>query len=102
MKHSEVLREARDRIEHGSESYVCNALHPAYYPTDASKRAAQLLRDWVGELIAPHLVLENWVRDQGTQVPHGVATPQARITRLAWLDWMVQHWEEIENEQVSA
>ena len=99
MKNSDILRRAYGRIqdEDLSYAYVCVAINPRGCCTAAE----QDLRDWVLDLIPGCYTLEDWMEEQiGRPLkPSGWADEPApdeikmRVTRLAWINWMIEYWE---------
>ena len=88
FKHSQhvaILRAARERIEDGREKYVCSAL--MYVGDDGT------LQGWVQGLLDGSATLEGWLFrfHPGVFSIVGCAA-RMRLTRLAWLDWMIEEW----------
>ena len=95
MKKSDILRKARTLIETKQSDYVCYAIGAA--STGNSKTCAQgdKLTEWVMELLGEYPTLGGWLywrRVEGIGQA-SCTNGKIRVTRLAWLDWMIQYWE---------
>lgn len=102
MKDSEILKAAKGLIESGKHVFICFALDQvADDYADASHRSVQGLLRWVGALLGTSESLDDWLHDRyntwrgDDDVDYFKRT---RITRLAWLDWMIAQCEEQEKE----
>ena len=88
FKHSQhvaILRAARERIEDGREKYVCAAL--------MLEGDDGILQGWVRGLLDGASTLEGWLFRFHLGVFSIVEyAPRMRLTRLAWLDWMIEEW----------
>lgn len=101
----EVLREARNLIDLYAEGYLCEAIYTAsgeeHNPPNTKRvRAGRYLRKWVMKMIAPNVSLFGWLERQGAPLyPMWDKNPdkvleQLRVTRLAWIDWMINELEK--------
>ena len=103
MKRSEILREVRPMVEAGCNGgYICNCIIQfAYSRNNKTWDQAVLLKQWITyALLDGPRTLDDWLINN---VPEAKALrpkkhwvelyERTRITRLAWLDWMIGYWE---------
>jgi hypothetical protein len=93
MKNSDILREARGRIEDRSLSYVCLAIN---HPKQWNGNDRENLKSWVLALLGSHYTLESWIEENcGVWIREDMKrdAEKMRVTRLAWIDWMIAYWE---------
>lgn len=101
----ELLREARNLIDLYAESSVCAAIYVASgeeYATPDPKRirAGRYLKRWVMAMISPNVSIFGWLEHRGIPIcamydknPDKVRE-RLRVTRLAWIDWMINELEK--------
>lgn len=98
MKSSEILREARPRIENGDDQYICRAVEKV---ADNAKEADDLQEHILG-MLGQNISLEGWLsRVHGVRKPNQPDSfgavrryrDRMRITRLAWIDHLVAEFE---------
>lgn len=101
----EVLRGARNLIDLDIERYVCAAIYVASDGDHVTQNpnlalTGMYLRRWVMAMLSPYETLGMWLERRGTPVHTmrdenlGMARERLRVTRLAWIDWMIQELEE--------
>lgn len=93
----EILKLVRYKLAVGHESYICYAisaavrkLGPSYY------KLGEPLRMYVRRQLRGLTLYDTWVEkyhtalyNQATNYPHA-----ARQGRLAWVDWMIEQYEQ--------
>lgn len=102
--HLEVLRDARAQIESERETFVCLAIkyHHGRRREGEEGGVAQELAHWARGLLGGHYTPESWLEEhQGVREVNDLPrTPEIRaklrVTRLAWIDWMIDHWSKHE------
>lgn len=97
MKHSEILRLVRNKIAIADDRrFIC------YTIFDECDRIQQgssglHLKAWVRSLMGGCYTLETWLVLRGYAKENSFDIPanadKVKRTRLAWLDWMIAHWE---------
>lgn len=81
-----ALRLARQRIDEGKSQFVCLALEHVAERDTSLANACRQLREYIGKALGPCMTLNTWYKvTYRTQV-----LPDMRVTRLAWIDWMIE------------
>lgn len=104
LLHIAILRDARAQILSGHETFVCLAIkyHYGRRREGEEGEVAKELAHWARGLLGNHYTLESWLEEhQGVrEVNDSPRTPEIsaklRATRLAWIDWMIDHWSKHE------
>lgn len=93
MSKVEILKEARRLIKTRAEDFVCVAIRMSH--VEAPPEDYHQLRKWIRSMLEGHYVLDDWVEEN---VPGATEVylwkEKLRVTRLAWIDWMIQQLEE--------
>lgn len=111
IKDSDILREAKKHIK--SCSGVCGAVNVAVevlQDRDNSKsqnlqHQAKSLKRWVRSMLGGHSWLATWLLDHGHISKDDPAYGQKdfwakmEVTRQAWLDWMIEQCEKVEQDE---
>ena len=103
MKKSELLKEVRPMVERcNGGGFICNCIDVfAYGKNNKTWAQAVALKRWITYvLLDGKYTLEDWLIKN---VPEAEALAdkkrpskfyeRTRITRLAWIDWMIKYWE---------
>lgn len=101
MKNSELLRKAKaiylycDRPE--KVDFICHAIDRTY----ANQMQKRHLKEWILDLLGGVNCLEVWLSinykiDLAYAGSYEAYSAKKRVTREAWLDWMIAYWEEQE------
>lgn len=91
----ELLTAARARIEAGSDTFICLAIHKLAYRTydDRPLDASHALRSWINEMLMPYGAYETWIGHHHRHLMHKVPLHERqmklRAGRVAWIDWML-------------
>ena len=99
MKKSEILRSAKFHIQHNHNGFVCTAIMNGIRLADIGRtdRQHQFLVKWVEGLLDGSQTLNDWLCKnhdiESPLVAVATYTDKMRITRMAWLDWMISYWE---------
>ena len=91
LRMATALRLARPMIESGQERFICRALYIISRQYPLLRSAIAWAKVWIADMLYPHGAYESWAWDIG----HYPTSDEARLARLAWIDWMV---EELEKE----
>lgn len=100
-----VLREARKLVDFCIKDSVCSAIYAVSgeeyaTPNPRSIRAGRYLRRWVMSMLSPNVSLFGWLGRRGIPVNTmydenpDMMREQLRVTRLAWIDWMINELEK--------
>jgi len=83
-----ALREAKQLIRDGRESYVCLALNEVRSRNSdvRIKNATDYLRSYVREKLGTHSVLEGWQAAKGLET----ITRDGKADRIKWINWMLK------------
>lgn len=104
----QALRQAHEKLRTRKEGvygspYICDAIG-GYFSSPAGVNYD--LTGWVSAMLGRHFSLEGWLVKHGhlpwadsVDTPRASVTepeykPRVQATRLAWLQWMIQHVEE--------
>jgi hypothetical protein len=80
-EHISALQRARDSIKDHRVYYVCNAL--------PNTKAGRHIEEAITESLGGYASVRDWLAGE-----HGIQLDldQARVYRLAWIDWMIEGW----------
>lgn len=70
---------------------LCLALQHAYDCDLLRYSDLHYIRSWISKELGPHCFLHQWIRAKTNKAPDNATLYR---TRLAWIDWMVQHLKE--------
>ncbi len=82
-----ALKLARIQIEEGG-IFICWALTSIANYNPELRRATLALKCYIAEQLAPCNSLGQW------QAEHDLFTGAPKVSRLAWIDWMIKQLEE--------
>lgn len=99
MKDSELLKQVKNMIASGSEVYICVAiLRSSGSPSQKSN-----LKEWIRVMLNGHYTLESWMRfnlKNHNTIARNMSDEEydekLKVTRLAWLDWMIKQCQKAE------
>jgi len=86
MKHSEILKEARIKIQMGHNRGICAAVSDDNYGFKCTQ-----IKSYISHALAGHNWLDDWVRYNRPNLPRD--SKSMRKYRLQWIDWMIEQYE---------
>ena len=92
LRMATALRLARPLIEYRVEEFLCHALDYVGRRHPTLKNASAEAQRWVRGMIAPYFTYNSWVHILTDGV--GLTEDEARLGRLAWIDWMISELEK--------
>lgn len=105
VKDSDILKEAKKRLENRSTYRVCFAINEAARHLTGEYISGKSLINWVEHMLRPHYCFEDWVIEYRPElaaelgVTFYIHADALRPIRIQWLDWMIAYCEkEEENE----
>lgn len=99
MKKSTILRKARELIQSGERYYICSAItyiHSENAHNPKTVRNCRELEAWIHTLLGDQVSLNAWLVERISEEAYGngvLFERKLRATRIAWLNWMIEHWE---------
>lgn len=100
MKKSEILQLARELIKNGKCRYICHALGQATIRRSLRDwKKANHLTCWISnDLLQNSGTYEGWLTHTypgrfNNFTTFQQSTPALVRARLAWIDWMIEHWK---------
>lgn len=94
-----LLTKARKLIASGEYIFVCNALSAARLNVKDSLRELHYLHKWINQMLGRHGSLHLWI--EWEVIPKSptdyeryysrAGKKMIRNTRVAWIDWMIDH-----------
>jgi hypothetical protein len=97
MSKIRILRQARELIESGEENFVCLAIEYAAKRLERISAGAELVA-WVESMLGDSGTLSGWIRSNRPELWFSATCDERirllRVTRLAWIDWMISELEK--------
>jgi len=89
-----ALRFASTRIDWCENNYICSALHAVSEDYPDMSEEVQYLKTWVQKMLGSCGTLESWLRESRIHLNPIDHPEKLRVTRLAWIDWMIAELEK--------
>jgi len=105
--HIRLLQEARRMVENRHHAYICHALATAWmFDAGCPRQVLMDLDVFIYRALSPHSRLESWLiaRGEFTLDDYRKQEPwlveKLRLTRLAWLDAMIEEFKRREEDEL--
>lgn len=89
-----ALVSAKAKIQRREVSYVCIALRGVGNADPSRRAATTYLRQYISKQLGQHAFLEGWQDSRRSAKLRNRGFVQARLDRLAWIDWMIANLKE--------
>lgn len=96
-----LLEKAKLLIESGEYIFICNALERARFNVTHSQNEVIYLQYWIHKMLGRYDSLHLWIEyevaiktDEDRELYNSEYRKEKMVnTRLAWIDWMIDHIE---------